>query len=536
MRLIRSILLGMTAMTTLGMASMVSAEKADNKTKDKAAETQTATSASDDVLKPAEATSEGSVTVKGQTIRYQAVSGTLLVHPKGWDETVEDKDKTQPRATMSYTAYFKKDVPSSQRPVVFFYNGGPGSASVWLHMGSFGPKRIVVPDHEHSEGAPYRLVNNDYSLMDVADVVFIDAPATGFGRVAGKDKAKAFFGVDQDAYAFCEFIKNFLGKFNRWNSPKYLFGESYGTPRSAVLSNMLENDNSIDFNGVILLSQILNFTLDSDFPNANPGADQAFITNLPTYAATAWYHNRLQGQKPADLEKFLREVEYFATTEYAMALQQGSALDPSKKQAIAQKYSQYTGIPVDYVLKADLRLNGGQFTQMLQGGDITTGRLDTRFSGPSLDPLDKEAGYDPQSSALSSAYVSAFNDYSLNQLHFGQGREYKSMVNFPGGWDFKHRSPSGGVVPWVTNMMPDLAAAMTTNPKLKVMVAGGYFDLATPYYQGWYEMHHLPIRKSLEQNLEYHYYKSGHMVYVNEESLKLLHDDVSSFIRRSYQP
>ncbi|AEI36945.1 S10 family peptidase [Zymomonas mobilis] len=530
MRLSRSILLSLTALSAFITTTSVQADNTAAKEKEKAPATPTV---AEDKLVPTRSFSDGTVTVKGQSINYQAVAGTLIVHPKGWDETVEDKEKNQPRASMFYTAYFKKDAPSANRPIVFLYNGGPGSASVWLHMGSFGPKRIVTEDHEHNNGAPYHLINNDYSLMDVADVVFVDAPATGFSRIAGKDKEKAFLGVDQDAFAFSEFIKSFLTQYNRWNSPKYLFGESYGTPRSAILVNMLQED-AVDFNGVILLSQILNFGLDSDLPNLNPGLDQAYITNLPTYAATAWYHNRLPGQKPANLEGFLKEVEYFATTEYAMALQQGNALDPARKQAIAQKYSQYTGIPVDYILKSDLRLNGGQFNQNLQGSDITTGRLDTRFSGPTLDPLEKEATYDPQSSALSSAYVSAFNDYSLRQLHFGEGRAYKSYVPIH-KWDYQHRLPNGPIVPWAVNVLPDLASAMTTNPKLKIMVAGGYFDLATPYYEGWYEMHHLPIRDSLKQNIEYHYYKSGHMVYVNKESLKVLHDDVASFIRRNYQ-
>ena len=503
---------------------------------------------------PESSESDGSVTVEGQKIDYRAVAGTLVVHPKGWDDAAagnrappaekgadaapgkDDPAAGNPRAEASifYVAYFKKGAPSADRPVTFLYNGGPGSSTVWLHMGAFGPRRVVTRDDSHTPAAPYNVVDNAYSLLDASDLVFIDAPGTGFIRIAGKDKEKAFWSVDADAHAFGEFIISFLNKYGRWNSPKYLFGESYGTPRSAVLVNSLETEHDIDFNGVIMLSQILNFDLSADGPQFNPGTDEAYVVTLPTYAASAWYHNRLPGQRPADLEAFVHEVEQFANGDYAAALQAGSELDDARRNAIAAKIAAYTGLPVSYVLKADLRINVGMFNKMLQDDQgLSTGRLDTRFSGPDIDPLSKESDYDPQSASISSAYVAAFNDYARKTLNFGAGRTYRPGTDV-GDWSAPHQPP--GIpfpLPGVLNVMPDLAYAMKYNPGLKVMVNGGYFDLATPFYEGWYEMHHLQIPASLRGNIEYHYYPSGHMVYAHEDSLKALHDNVATFIRKT---
>jgi carboxypeptidase C (cathepsin A) len=497
------------------------------------------------LFQPESVGSDGSVTVEGQKVDYHAVAGTIVVHPKGWDDAAKkekgpDGKETadgnpQAEASMFYVAYFKKGAPAADRPVTFIYNGGPGSSTMWLHMGAFGPTKVVTADDgQHTPAAPYRLTNNSYSLLDASDLVFIDAPGAGFSRIAGKEKEKAFWGVDQDAYAFSQFIKAFLSQYGRWNSPKYLFGESYGTPRSAVLINDLETGELIDFNGVILLSQILNFALSVDGAENNPGSDQAYITGVPTYAATAWSRKMVPGA-PADLEAYLKEVERWATTDYAVALQAGSELEPARKQAIAEKLAHYTGLPVDYVLKANLRITGGMFEKTLQDKlGLTTGRLDTRFQGPDLDPLSKEADYDPQSAALSSAYVSGFNDYARRTLGYGAGKVFKPSVNVFRYWDNEHTPPGANFKPRaMLNVMPDLAQAMKYNPSLKVMLLGGYYDLATPFYQGWYEMHHLPMPDSLQANISYHYYESGHMVYAHEASAKALHDDTAAFIART---
>ena len=497
---------------------------------------------------PADFTTQGTVMVEGHLINYQAVAGTLLVGSTnaqdaafGTGEFAPTKpdDKHAPAtARMSYVAYFKRDEKPDTRPITFIYNGGPGSSTVWLHMGAWGPKRVLTADDQHTAPAPYQLVDNTYSLLDASDLVFIDAPGTGFGRLYGKDQAKAFWGVDQDGNAFARFITRFLSKYQRWNSPKYLFGESYGTTRSAVLSNILERHDNVDLNGVILLSQILNFDDSADAPQYNPGVELPYVLTLPTYAATAYYHHRLPTQ-PAELQPFLTEVEHFALTDYAEALAQGSQLPTPTRQAIAEKLHGYTGLPVAYILKSDLRLNVGKFNINLQGDqDITTGRLDSRFSGPSMDPLSEEADYDPQSAGISSAYVAAFNDYVRRILKFGDGLTFLPESGAAGKtWEMKHIAPgespedaSGNV-----NVMPDLAAAMKYNPRLKVMLNGGYYDLATPFFAAIYETNHLPIPANLNANIQTTFYESGHMVYVHEPALKQLHDNVAAFIRSTYK-
>jgi carboxypeptidase C (cathepsin A) len=497
---------------------------------------------------PAESTTAGSVDVGGQHIVYNAVVGTLTVgatdaqdaqlgidgkpQPGSQLANSEPKDPkdASPTARMSYVAYFKKDAKAEDRPVTFFYNGGPGSSTVWLHMGSLGPRHVVTSGDQHVPAAPYRLVDNAYSLLDVSDVVFIDMPGTGFGRLMGKDAEKAFWGVDEDANAFARFIARFITRFNRWNSPKYIFGESYGTTRSAVLADVLENGKNIDINGVILLSQIFNFSTDIDGPSGNPGVDLPYELAVPTYAATAWYHKKLPQQPPA-LEPFLKEAEEFAMGPYSHALALGTDISDQEKQSVAEKLHEFIGLPVAYLVKANLRVSGGQFEKtLLDDENLTTGRLDSRYSGPSMDPLSEAADYDPQSSAISSAYVSLFNDYVRKDLKYGEGQTYLPQALFGPGfpWSLVHKGN-----PINLNVAPDLAEAMKTNPRLKVMVNGGYYDLATPFFAAQYEEKHLPIPQALAKNIEYDWYESGHMVYVRDQSLKQLHDRVAAFITRT---
>ncbi len=314
---------------------------------------------------PSEVRSTGTVVVGGQPIAYDSIAGTLVVHAKDWEDTdaIEadaepDSDKSadkgkagpKPEASMFYTAYFKQGAPAAGRPITFLFNGGPGSSSIWLHMGAFGPVRVVTADGRHNPPAPYSTVDNGESLLDASDLVFIDAPGTGFSRIAGKDKAKAFYGVDQDIHAFTDFITQFLTKYDRWNSPKYLFGESYGTMRAAGLSLALQNAD-VDLNGVMLLSDILNWDVMPDDPQLNPGIDMPYVVSLPTYAATAWYFNKVPN-RPADLRGFLDQVERFATGDYSAALLKGNELPDAERQRIAQQLSAYTGLTVPYLLKA----------------------------------------------------------------------------------------------------------------------------------------------------------------------------------------
>jgi carboxypeptidase C (cathepsin A) len=484
----------------------------------------------------------GSVSIDGRAIAYQAEAGVLVVHlkdpmdddpPPPRDDRSGPPPPQPPEASMSYVAYFRGDKEDPHRPITFLFNGGPGSSTVWLHMGAFGPKRVRTADDTHSAAAPYRVVDNEYSLIDVSDLVFVDAPGTGFGHLRGADKEKAFYGVDQDAHAFANFIVEFLSRHRRWNSPKYLFGESYGTTRAAALSSILENDKELDLNGIILLSQVLNYDDGADAPQFNPGVDLPYMLALPTYAATAWYHHKLPDQ-PDKLEPLLREVENFALNDYAQALAAGSTLSAERKAAIAAKLHSYTGLPVDYIERTNLRINGGEFEKTLLGSETTTGRLDTRFAGPTLDPMSKEAEYDPQSAAISSAYVSAFNDYVRNTLKFGDKMTYKPDIDVEKNWDFTHQPPGATQkLPGNPNVMPDLAVAMKQNPKLKVQLNGGYYDLATPYFAAMFEMRQLPIEASLQGNIEMHFYTSGHMVYAHEPDLKALHSNVAAFIEKT---
>ncbi|MGH9599674.1 MAG: S10 family peptidase, partial [Terracidiphilus sp.] len=489
-------------------------------------------------------TTEGTVDVSGQHIAYTAVAGIITVGatdaedaqlgPDGKPEpgsqlalsAPKNPADAPPEAHMFYVAYFKKGANAERRPVTFFYNGGPGSSTMWLHMGSLGPKAVETRGDTHLPGAPYQMVDNPDCALDATDEVFIDMPGTGFGRLTGKDAGKAFWGVDQDADAFARFIARFLTKYNRWNSPKYLFGESYGTTRSAVLANVLENHENIDLNGVMLLGEIFNFPMAIGLGGARPGMDLPYELALPTYAATAWYHKKLSPE-PAELAPFLAQVEDFALGEYMHALALGTALPDAEKQSVAEKLHEYTGLPVEYLLKADLRVNGGEFEKNFDSGaDMTTGRYDTRFLGPTIDPLSEGAEYDPQSSAISSAYYALLNVYLRDDLKYGAGETYVADAIFGGvQWDMTRHGHNGGFASAAgLNVSEDLADAMKTNPHLKVMLNDGYFDMATPFFAAEYEEKHLPISDSLAKNISYNWYESGHMAYVRDSCRKLLHD------------
>ena len=510
---------------------------------------------------PPDSTTQGAVTVVGgQSIPYRAVAGILTVGATDSydaslgldgrllpDSGIKPPDKDKPEdapatARMFYTAYFRTGggpgaAPDPTRPVTFLYNGGPGSSTMWLHMGAFGPKRVVTTDAQHDTAAPYRIVENQYSLLDASDLVFIDAPGTGFSRILGKDKEKAFWGTDQDAHAFDRFIRRFLSKYNRWNSPKYLFGESYGTTRSAVVSNLLQN---VDLNGVMLLSQILSFDNTADGPEANPGTDLGYITSLPSFAATAWYHHKIPGQtsgQTTDLPSVLRQAEEYALGEYASALLLGTDLPEARKRAVADKLTSFTGIPSDFWMRADLRVSGAQFARELQLPEgLTTGRLDSRYQGPPIRPLNSDTDYDPFTNAIGSAYTAAINTYVRQDLKFGEQMTYKpSAYSDPGfNWELRHRLPFDGSRPDSSvNVMHDLASTMKRNPKMRVMLMGGYFDLGTLYFGSEYEMKHLPIPHALESNISFHFFPTGHMVYINEDALRGMHDYAANFIRET---
>lgn len=487
---------------------------------------------------------KGSYAAAGRRIAYRAVAGTMIVRPRGAEDAAASKPApadpamADPEAAMSYVAYFRTDDKNPHRPVMFLYNGGLTTATVWLHIGAFGPKRLQTAPNSYTPPAPYRMVENPSSLIDVADLVFVDAPGAGFGRIAGRGKEQAFWGNDADAFAFKQFIGHFLTRFDRWNSPKYLFGESFGTMRSAVLINMLQSDN-VDFNGVLLMSPVLSLAFSNDFAAHHPGIDQPYVLEVPSYAAAAWYHDRIPGGRPADLKAFLAEAEQFADGDYAQALHQGSELSPERKRQVAEKLASYIGLPADYIVAANLRITIGQFAKtLLVDRQTTIGRLDARFTGPTFDPLVKEAEYDPQMTATWAAYNSAYNDYSRQVLGIPPTSEFKLNSGAGRAWNWVHRperavgSPLFGGI----NVMTDLAAALEYNPYLRVSVLSGLYDLGTPYWQARYEMRHLGVNDAAYKRIEFHCYPTGHMIYVDEDSTARLHRDVSDFIQRTSQP
>ena len=473
--------------------------------------------------KAVESVTHGSVTVEGHRIDYTATAGTLILK----------NARGEPAGSMFYVAYVADGVKDERRrPVTFFYNGGPGSSSVWLHMGAFGPRRVVTSDHTHTPAAPYGDVNNDYSLLDATDEVFIDAMGTGYSRILGRKDGgagvpKDFYGVDPDIASFAQFITLYLSKADRWNSPKYIYGESYGTLRSAGLVNYLEQRDSTDINGVILQSNVLTHLTNRFWPDN----DLPFEVFLPSYAATAWYHHRLPNQ-PAELQPFLEQVQQFALHDYADALNAGSSLGSDQFNAIAEKLHDYTGLDTAYIEKADLRVTDQEFFhQLLADQNETVGRLDSRFAGPSLDPLGEDGGYDPQSTAIGSAYVAAFNTYVHDTLKFGRDRDYL-LEGRVQPWSMEHvdlttRRPQGDLI----SVAVDLAQAMKRDPDLQVLVQSGYYDLATPYYGTIWIMNHLEIPPDLRSHIHMEFYDSGHMIYVHAAALKKLHDTTADFIK-----
>lgn len=461
------------------------------------------------------------VEIAGQTVRYTATAGWLILK----------NDEEEPIARFGYTAYEREGVEDpSNRPVTFAYNGGPGSSSIWLHMGALGPRRIETTDADFTPPPPYRLVDNAHSILDVTDLVMIDPVGTGYSRPVGDAKNEDFWGVDQDIESVSRFIKQYVSANGRWNSPKYLLGESYGTMRSAGVVHHLQNTESMAFNGVILVSSFLDARTAIDvIPN-----DLAHVLFLPTFAASAWYHDALD-EKPPQLEPFLEEVESFTMGPYADALMQGDDLDPERRREIIGSMARYTGLSEDYIERADLRVEQAQFTkELLRDEGETVGRLDSRFLGPSFDLLGEQASYDPQSAAVSSAFTSAFLSYYHDELEFGRELNYEVSASVFPQWDFTHEMPGSSFpVPALPNTGPDLARAMGQNPHLEVLVLNGYYDLATPHLATEYTVDHLNLAPEVRENVHMKYYQAGHMMYLRPASLENFRADVVEFIRRT---
>jgi carboxypeptidase C (cathepsin A) len=463
-----------------------------------------------------DAVTQHSVTIGGRVYAYTARAGTLVV----------DNAAGKPAARMFYTAD-TVDSSADSRPITFAYNGGPGSSTMWLRMGSFGPVRVVAGNGEPSGPAPYSIVDNQYSLLDKTDLVFVDAPDTGFGRILPGGTPKDFFGTDPDVAAFAQFIERYLTKFHRWNSPKFIYGESYGTTRSAALAKALL-DKGIALNGIVLQSSILNFGLSYGNGEPNATGDWAYVFYLPTEAATAWYHDRIPN-KP-DLATFVGEVENFATGEYMDALFAGARLPNARRNAIARKLSYYLGIPQNFALEADLRISYDRFQRELMRQDgIVVGRLDSRYTTYGLHEGSNEGpSWDPTDSSIDAPYTTAVNAYLRDDLRYDTTLEYRTniygIISAKGAeWDLTHnkRAP--------VNVAPDLAEAMTQNPSLKVFSANGYFDFATPFFATVYTLQHLELASPLQSNVTVKFYPTGHMIYLSEPALAQYKADLSSW-------
>ncbi|MHB1702318.1 MAG: S10 family peptidase [Acidobacteriaceae bacterium] len=462
--------------------------------------------------------------LNGQTIHYTATAGTLLVR--------NEQDK--PYGSFFYVAYTQDGVEPKARPVTFLYNGGPGSSSMWLHMGSFGPVRIETDSPQATAPAPYRLVPNQYSLLDKTDLVFIDAMGTGFSRPVDKATLKDFFGVDQDVLAFNRFIARYITANQRWNSPKFLIGESYGTTRSAALSYSLEK-SGIALNGVVLVSSILNYNEHA------PGLDNDYMNYLPSYAAIAWYHDKL-ANKPPDLKPFLEQVRAYARGPYATALAQGQNLSATEEDQVAQKLSQMTGLSAQYLKEANLRVSASNFRKELMRGDRRTlGRFDARFEGIDMDAIGAAPAYDPSSTGIAGAFTAAFNSYLAGELKYSNDDAYRVSGRGPDfQWDWKHTPPDGydggrGRQLW-PDVALDLGAAMRQNPHLRLFSANGYFDLATPFFETEYDIAHMELDPTLRKNVRFAYYPSGHMIYLNADALKQLKGDLAQFYSAAATP
>ena len=460
-----------------------------------------------------------SVMIEGKTIRYTATAGALILL----------NEKEEPVALFGYTAYSKDDENANKRPVTFSYNGGPGSSSYWLHIGVIGPKKIVVKDPEFNPPPPYKFEDNPNSILDVTDIVMIDPVGTGLSHAIGKAKNKDFWGVDQDIRSISNFIKQYVTDNNRWNSPKFLLGESYGTMRSAGVVDFLQDNLGMAMNGVILVSSVLDLrTL--TFQQYD---DMSYILHLPSYAATAWYHNKVNN-KPAMLEAFIKDARLFAEGDYALALMKGDNLSDPEKETIVSKLMLYTGLSKEYLMRANLRVTEPQFTQeLLRNEHLTVGRLDSRYTGINQNLLSEGAQSDPQSAAISPAFTSAFLSYYYGDLKMDRKNVYHTSAYGAEGfsWDWKRKRNSGGFDDAVTpNTAIDLANAMNQNPSLKILVLNGYYDLATPFAATEYTFDHLALDKKLRSNIQLKYYPAGHMMYIHSSSATSFKKDIATFI------
>ena len=467
-------------------------------------------------------TSQHSVTINGHTLEYTATAGTFVLQEE------DEEGGSQQKAKIFFVAYSLANVKEPEkRPLTFSFNGGPGSSSVWMHMGLLGPWRVDLGQDGYLPPPPYRLVENAYCFLDESDLVFIDPVSTGYSRPVEGEEAKQFHHFQKDIESIAEFIRLYTTRQQRWLSPKFLIGESYGTTRAAALSSLLQEKHGLYLNGIMLISSILNFQT----AVFNPGNDLPYIFFLPTYAAIAWYHKQLDESLFEELEPLLAEVQEFARGEYAAALFQGSRLTRAEKAQIAQKIARYTGLSPAYIEQANLRPEIHRFVkELLRDQRRTIGRLDGRFLGIDRDAAGEYYEYDPSYANTQGPYTAGFNDYVRRQLNFESDLPYEILTERVHPWNYETHQNQ------YINVAESLRKAISSNPFLKVFVANGYYDLATPFFATQYTFNHLELEFELEENVSMAYYEAGHMMYIHLPSLAQLKEDLADFVRASSNP
>jgi carboxypeptidase C (cathepsin A) len=475
------------------------------KDKDKDKDVDTAKASAEETAQPV----RRSINFRGRPLSYTATPGTLTLR----------NDEGEAVASMFYTAYTMPSTNGRPRPVTFLFNGGPGSSTMWLHMGSFGPMKVDASSPETISGPPFRISSNQDTLLDKTDLVFLDAVTTGLSRPVGKAKPEDFFGVDKDLDAFSRGIQRYLTKYGRWNSPKFIIGESYGTLRAAGLSSKLA-DKGVQLNGIVLVSTVLNF---ADF-----GGDQQYIDFLPTYAMDAWYYGKVPHN--GTIDSFAEKARVFASGPYAAALQRGRAVSDEEKRSVASQMAALTGLSPDYILRTNLRVDPERFRrELLRDRGQIIGRIDSRYLGTEAEQVGSDPTYDPQASAITGGFTGAINDYLFRDLGYKTPLSYR--INNYGGignkWEFTHSS-SAGPQP-IADTSVDLATAMRQNPRMKLFMVNGYYDLATPFMGADYEIGHMAIDPAIAANIRYGYYPAGHMMYVDPVSSRRLKSDLDAF-------
>jgi len=506
-------------------APTTGAQKSDSPKKDEASNAapdkkEEAKGAASDKKEPKDELSEttNSVTINGVSVKYNAMAGTLVIKD----------EEGKARVSFFFVAYTRLDATNAgERPVTFSFNGGPGSSSVWLHLGVLGPRRVFLKEDGSLPPPPFRLIDNQYSLLDESDLVFIDPVSTGFTRAVPGEDARKYHGVDQDLQSVGDFIRLYTTRYKRWDSPKFLIGESYGTTRAAGLSGYLENRFGMYLNGIALVSSVLDFSTIS----FNAGNDLPFVLYLPTETAVAWFHKKLPPDLQADRKKALMESEQYALGDYSRALVQGSALSAPDRQRVIKEVARLTGLSGDYVDRANLRVHASRyFKELLRQERLIIGRYDARRTGTDLDAAGESAEYDPSFTSVLGPFTATLNDYVRRELKFESDLPYEVLTGKVQPWDFNDARNR------YLDVAETLRRTMTHNPYLKVFVANGYYDMATPYLATRYTFDHMGLPPNLQTNVSMGYYEAGHMMYVNQPSLAALKHDLAAFIRSALPP